>query len=177
MRAEMRAVVGLIAAFTLFTAASARADMFVTPFVGATFGGDAPAPEPMYGIALGGMLGGLFGVEGEFAYTPNFFATTGSGTSSHVMTLTGNLLVGAPVGAFRPYATAGVGLIRQQVNLGIPGLLSNLSSNDFGLDAGGGTRVLFTDHLGVRADIRYFKVRTSGGLGFWRGYGGVSLEW
>ncbi len=157
-------------------AAPVRADTFVTPFLGATFGGDAPVSEPSWGVAVGGMGGGVIGVEGEFGYTPDFFGTGGNVTSSHVVTLMGNLMVGAPVGAVRPYVTAGVGLIRQHTEVNAAGLLTNITSSDFGFDAGGGARFMLSRHVGIRGDVRYFKVRKSGGLGFWRGYGGLSLS-
>ena len=153
----------------------ASADTFVTGFVGATFAGDAPSTQPTYGVAVGGM-GSLFGVEGEFAYTPNFFNQGTLVTSSHVMTLMANVLLGVPLGPIHPYATGGVGMIRQQRDLSVPGLLSNISSNDFGFNLGGGARFALTSHVGFRGDVRYFKVQKSGGLGFWRGYGGLTLS-
>jgi opacity protein-like surface antigen len=167
----------LVGALGLLAPSPARADAFVTPFIGATFGADAPASEPTYGFALGGMLGGVFGIEGEFGYTPNFFASTGDTSDSHVLTLMGNVLVGLPIGGFRPYLTAGAGLIRQHNEFTVQDILTDISSNDFGINAGGGARFMFTDHVGVRADLRYFMVRKSGGLDFWRGYGGLNLAW
>ncbi len=155
---------------------AASADTFVTPFVGATFGGDAPSSEPAYGLAVGGMAFGIFGLEGEFGYMPNFFNQGTLVTSSHVMTLMANVLAGAPVGPIRPYATIGAGMIRQQRDLSVPGLLSNVSSSDFGFNAGGGARFILTNHVGFRGDVRYLKVQKSGGLGFWRAYGGLTLS-
>ena len=177
MLTKLITALAVVCAVALLAPSAARADAFVTPFVGATFGDHAPATEPTYGVALGGMAGGIFGVEGEFAYTPNFFGTGSHVTSSHVMTLMANLLVGAPVGAFRPYVTAGLGMIRQRRDVSVGGILSNLSSSDFGINAGAGARIMLSDHVGIRGDLRYFKVRKSGGLGFWRGYGGLNLSW
>jgi opacity protein-like surface antigen len=177
MRTKLTLALLLVGALALLAPSPARADAFVTPFIGATFGGDAPASEPTYGVALGGMAGGIFGIEGEFSYTPNFFASSGDHSDSHVLTLMANLLVGAPLGAFRPYVTAGAGLIRQHNEFTVSDILTDISSNDFGINAGGGARFMFGEHVGIRADLRYFKVRKSGGLGFWRGYGGLNLAW
>lgn len=177
MRTKLTLALMLVGALALATPRAARADAFFTPFIGATFGADAPATEPTYGFALGGMAGGIFGIEGEFAYTPNFFAAGSGVTSSHLMTLMGNILVGAPLGAFRPYVTAGLGMIRQGADLSASGVLTNLSSNDFGINGGAGARLMFSDHVGLRGDVRYFKVRKSGGLAFWRGYAGLNLSW
>ena len=109
-----RRIVGLLMVMGLagmLMPGPASADTFVTPFVGATFGGDAPSSQPAYGVALGGMAFGIFGVEGEFGYVPNFFNHGTLVTSSHVMTLMANVLVGAPAGPIRPYATVGAGMI------------------------------------------------------------------
>lgn len=177
MRTKLTLALLFVGALGLLAPSAAKADAFVTPFIGATFGGDAPVSEPTYGVAIGGMAGGIFGVEGEFGYTPNFFGHGNDVTSSHVTTLMGNLLVGAPLGPIRPYVTIGAGLIRQQSDLSVSGILTNITSNDFGINGGGGARFMLTDHVGVRGDVRYFKVRKSGGLGFWRGYGGLNLSW
>ncbi len=61
-----RRIVGLLMVMGLagmLMPGPASADTFVTPFVGATFGGDAPSSQPAYGVALGGMAFGIFGVE------------------------------------------------------------------------------------------------------------------
>ncbi|HVC19854.1 MAG TPA: outer membrane beta-barrel protein [Vicinamibacterales bacterium] len=173
MRRQAIGMVLLIGLAGWLVPSPARADTFVTPFVGATFAGDAPASEPVYGVGVGG--GGVVGLEGEFGYAPDFFSQSTGVTSSDVLTLMANLLVGAPRGPVRPYVTGGLGLIRQQRDLSASGLLSHISSDDFGFNVGGGARFMLTKHLAVRGDLRYFKVRKSGGLGFWRAYGGLAL--
>ncbi|MDE3154828.1 MAG: outer membrane beta-barrel protein [Acidobacteriota bacterium] len=174
MRTHAIRILIVAGALGLLAAGPARADTFVTPFLGATFGGNAPSSQPSWGVAIGG--GGLIGVEGEFGYTPDFFGSGGNVSASHVITLMGNLFVAAPAGPVRPYVTAGMGLIRQHTELSTAGLLTNITSDDFGIDAGGGARFMLTPHVAIRGDLRYFKVRKSGGLGFWRGYGGLALS-
>jgi opacity protein-like surface antigen len=99
----------------------------------------------------------------------------------------GNLSVGIPTGGqagagFRPYATIGFGVI--QTNVDDPGGLFDLQNNETGINIGGGAMVFFSDHIGVRGDIRYFRNLTDpeggngfdldlGGFDFWRGTAGV----
>jgi len=175
MRMRAIGLLMLIGLVGLLIPRPASADAFVTPFLGATFGGDTPSTQPTYGVAVGGMGGNIFGVEGEFGYTPNFFNHGTGVTSSHVMTLMANVLLGAPLGPIRPYVTVGAGMIRQQRDLSVSGLLSQISSSDFGINFGGGARFMLTSHLSLRGDVRYFKVEKSGGLGFWRGYAGLAI--
>jgi opacity protein-like surface antigen len=189
---------------------SASADWTLTPFIGGNFGGSADVNNNVagtsfsnkfehkldYGVSLAGMGAGVFGFEVDFGYSPNFFE---SGTASNnafdftndsnVTTLTGNLIVGAPIGGHggqvRPYAVGGVGLIR--TNLQDAGQFFDVSSkNDFGLDIGGGVMGFFSQNVGIRGDLRYFRSFTGSsdsatGLGlsnfhFWRGTVGVSFK-
>ena len=74
-----------------------------------------------YGASFGWMGHGAIGFEVDFGYSPNFFRISPDNGSfdlvgdSNVTTLMGNVLVGAPIGGVRPYASGGVGLIRSHV--------------------------------------------------------------
>src|SRR4029078_3573898 len=73
-----------------------------------------------WGASLGYMGGGCLGVEADFGYSPDFFGKTDVGGSS-VLTATGNLLLGVPIGGqtgvgFRPYALVGIGVVRSKVD-------------------------------------------------------------
>src|SRR6187549_2145069 len=98
----------------------ARAQTFITPFAGATFGADAPATKFSTGVALT-IMGKVAGFEAELGYTPDFFNKSDSvvliGTNN-VTSFMGNLLVGVGAGPVRPYGTVGVGLLRSSVNSG-----------------------------------------------------------
>ena len=92
--------------------------------MGVNFGGDSgkklsdafDAKRFTWGVSLTWMGGGVFGVEGDVGYSPDFFGKTDLGGSS-VLTATGNLLLGIPFGGqqgfgFRPYGLVGVGVVR-----------------------------------------------------------------
>jgi opacity protein-like surface antigen len=97
----------------------------------------------------------------------------------------GNILLGAPIGdKARIYATGGVGLLKFRVD--DTDDFFDVSRNDFGVNAGAGVFVYFSDNIGLRGDIRYFRdVREEddgefdvdfGGFDYWRGSIGVSFK-
>lgn len=163
-----------VLAFSILTLAlstsAARADGFIAPYFGAAFGGTVSDVDifdeghrPLtYGVAIGGMGGGIFGFEADIAFTPDFFGDSddeflGSNSVTSVM---GNVLIGAPIGGqtgpgVRPYFAAGVGLLRQRVEAFDE--FDEFSSSNFGYNLGGGIFVYFTDNFGIRGDYRYFR--------------------
>ena len=187
---------------------TASADWTVTPFVGWNAGGSADVSgtngtttaskfehKADYGVSVTGMGAGVIGGEIDFGYSPNFFATNTDNngfqftSSSNVTTLTGNLIVGVPVGGhgaqIRPYAVGGVGLIRTNVQ-DAAGLFDVNTKNDFGFDVGAGVMGFFTQNVGLRGDVRYFRgfrgtSDNTTGLGlsnfnYWRTSIGVSFK-
>jgi opacity protein-like surface antigen len=206
----------IIATTALCTAAlvaaprAASADWIVTPFVGWNFGAAADVNNAIagasfgnkfehkidYGVSLAQMGAGVIGWEVDFGYSPNFFETGTANNNdfqftsdSNVTTLTGNVIVGAPIGghggSIRPYAVGGVGLIRTKVQ-DISGFFDVNTKNDFGFDLGAGVMGYFSQNVGLRGDIRYFRSFNGSndnvtGLGlssfrFWRGTVGVSFK-
>jgi opacity protein-like surface antigen len=149
------------------SAGAARADGLFIPFIGANFGGDSgtelgtaiDASRFNWGASIGWMGAGVIGVEGDFGYSPDFFGKTDLGGSS-VLTATGNLLIGVPIGGqtgigFRPYVLAGLGVIRSEV--GVLGDVRRLDNNEAAWDFGGGAMFFLGTHVGVRTDLRYFR--------------------
>jgi len=72
-----------------------------------------------------------------------------------------NVIAGVPVGGthgpgIRPYVTAGLGLLRTQIDGGTIAQVSS-SNNMLGWNAGAGLMCYFTDHLGLRGDARYLR--------------------
>ena len=63
----------------------------------------------------------------------------------------------------------------------------SIDSNDFGINVGGGLMLFFSDHVGLRADARYFRDLQDadpdgefdldlGTLDYWRVVGGITLK-
>ena len=171
-------LIGLLAIFALAAApSSASADWYLTPFVGGNFGGNANFDGDNdledeverrvdLGASLGWMGNGIAGFELDFGWSPNFFQnTTGPGNfkfgDSNVTTLMGNLVLGVPIGGqtgggLRPYVIGGAGLLRS--NISGSTFFNDLTSNDFGVDVGGGLHGYFNDRVGLRGDLRYFRL-------------------
>jgi opacity protein-like surface antigen len=182
----------VLALALLLAPAAARADVFVTPFAGVTFAGPGSATGA-FGASVGFMSAGVFGAEAEVAYSPSFFDTSEFEfvDSDNVVTVMANLLLGVPAGGtegpgVRPYGTVGVGLLRTNVTSGTA-LFDDISNTDFGMNAGVGLMGFFNDHVGLRADVRYFRALTDpeednefdidfGDFDFWRGTVGVALR-
>lgn len=186
----------------------ASADWLLTPYVGVVFGGSANtfdindlSEEFKQRISFGGGLtwmgAGKLGFEVDYHLAPNFYQITGNdqdidllNLDSSVQTFMGNIVMGAPIGGtsgpgVRPYAVAGIGLMR--ATLSSPGdLFDNLSSNELGFNVGGGVHVFLSDNVGIRGDARYFRALQQGdddqndldleNFDFWRATLGVTLR-
>ncbi len=177
--------------------APARADWIFTPFVGGNFGGDAKNADfdfktnANYGASFGYMGAGVIGFEVDFGYSPNFFEDPNTNAfDANVTSLMANLIIGVPVGGqtgpgIRPYVSGGAGLLKTRVD-DVDNFF-DINENAFGINAGGGVMGFFSDHVGVRGDIRYFRafkdIETGdgvdlrlGGFDFWRGSVGVAFR-
>jgi opacity protein-like surface antigen len=135
---------------------TANAQGFVSPFIGYNFGGDAGCAQitncedkhANYGVSFGA-VGSIVGFEAELAYTNDFFGQSPN-QSSNVLTFMGNFMLAPKIGPVQPYGVAGVGLIRTSVST------SSSNQNQFGWDGGGGLMVFFSQHIGVRGEVRYY---------------------
>ena len=182
---------------------TASADWLFTPFLGATFGGSADVGgdgedfeneferKLNYGASLAWMGGGAVGFELDFGYSPNFFGVSDDGDDFNVVgdgnvtTAMVNLVLGAPLGGVRPYASGGVGLIKSKVD-DFEQFVGEIDSTDFGFNAGAGVMGFFTDNIGIRGDLRYFRSMRDtdpdgidfelGQFRFWRGTVGVTFK-
>ncbi len=141
--------------------ADARAQGYISPLIGFDFGGDSGCPaiddcedkNLNAGVAIGRM-GAIAGFEVEFAYAKDFFGEA-AGLDSSVLTLMGNVMINPDLDPFRPYVTAGLGLIRTDVELSPSGVVSSQNSH-VGWNLGGGLMIFFGDHVGIRGDLRFF---------------------
>ena len=192
-------VTGAIA--LVFAPMQARADGFVSPWVGSAFGsgngigiGNGVSPSEIkngqttFGVNVGGMGAGIIGGELDFGYSPSFFGDKTLFGNNTVIDVMGNVIVGIPVGGqhgagIRPYVTGGAGMLRTQIDGGTIGNVT-YSRTGFGWNAGGGVMGYFADHIGLRGDLRYLRAvketdfgfatsQNLGSLKFWRASIGV----
>jgi hypothetical protein len=177
------AAAAILAILILVPAAPARADVVLTPYVGSLFGGDLPDNKVSYGATASFMGGGIFGAEVGFNWTPEFVPATSTHGDVRQASLMGNLIVGIPIGSsdqaghVRPYITGGAGLFRATQKES--DFFDRIHSNDFAVNFGGGIMAFFSEHVGLRADVRYFRTLTDsnpnggvdfdlGDLNFWK---------
>lgn len=201
---QVRKLLMISALALLLVPATARAQgWFFTPFVGGNFGGSATFNDAAGDfeddvekrVDFGATIGfnpSVVGFEFDFGWSPNFFENTIGPANfefgdSNVTTFMGNLLISAPPGrGVRPYGSGGIGLIRSRVS-GVSDLFDDVTRNDLGINIGGGVNGQFTDNVGIRGDLRYFRSFENNsdntldiGLSdfdFWRGSVGVAFRW
>ena len=145
----------------------ARADSMLIPFFGVNFGGDSgkkfseafDTSQFNWGASLAFMGGGVFGVEGDFGFSPDFYGKTAEGGSS-AFTATGNLIIGVPLGGqkgfgVRPYGLVGAGVLTSSSDFGTG--FTDIDETSMTWSAGGGVLVFFGTRAGLRFDARYFR--------------------
>jgi len=167
-------------------AAPARADGFISPFLGFNFGGDTSNCVSItsceekrlnLGVSLGTVRGAL-GFEEEIGYAPQFFGKTPGGDNA-MLTLMSNLMVVIPAGPIQPYGVIGIGLMRSHAQFSATSLA--LDNNSLGWDIGGGLNIFFGHSVGIRGDVRHLRTLQDVTLGvfgndhvdFWRASAGL----
>lgn len=181
----------LTTVLTILAAPStARAEGFVSPWLGVNFGSDPAEGRASFGVTGGYMGAGIIGGEFDFGYSPSFFGNENDFGNNNVLTAMANVIIGIPIGGtsgagVRPYVTGGIGLIRTSID----GLLNDdaIANNDFGFNLGAGVMGFFNSHVGMRGDVRYFRNLQDnsdpndfdvdlGGFHFWRASIGVVIK-
>jgi outer membrane protein with beta-barrel domain len=175
----------------------------LSPFLGIKFAGKAtPAfadleqgatnTKMTLGVSVAILTDNIFGIEGELGHTPRFFEQSGASdliAHSNVTTLMGNVILAVPrritKDSLRPYAVAGVGLIRTSIK-DLSDLLP-VRENLVGLSLGGGAIGRLTNRTSIRIDVRHIRnikehnpetgpgLAPLTGLSFWRATVGVAL--
>ena len=159
----MKPIIVLTTLLFVSAAHMAAAQGFVSPFVDTTLSSPSAtggSSKPGFGIALGN-VGKIIGAETEIGYQPEVLDNTANALQkSRVITFSGNTLIGPTIGRVKAYGAVGVGDLYLNVttlsSLVIPNPAS-ISTNYFTVDVGGGVMGFFTTHMGVRADLRYFR--------------------
>lgn len=201
-------IAGLVILGGAAAPAPAAADWLFTPFIGTSFGGSADFDDGLpggdeferqftYGASLGWMGAGILGFEFDFGYAPNYFESLAGlddeftfADDSNVTTLMANVKLGVPIGGqtgggIRPYAVAGLGLIRTHAE-SVENFFET-DSNDWGINVGAGVIGFFSDNIGIRGDVRYFRSFVGGDddefpdfeladFDFWRASVGVTFR-
>jgi hypothetical protein len=186
-------VVCALAAALLAIPASAKADTFLTPYVGWSFAAKSGDVEPgnqfVYGADVMWLGTSGLGFEVDFAYHPKFFSADDDETlfdldsDGNVLTLMGNVVFGYQGGGIQPYVTGGLGLMRTDVS-SAGDFFDEVTDSAFGLNLGGGLR-FGGPKVGVRGDLRFFRQLSDvdfgdvdidlGNFQYWRGTVGVSI--
>lgn len=151
----------------MLAAVPVRADVLFIPFFGVNFGGDSgkefsealDTSQFNWGASLAFMGAGIFGMEADIGFSPDFYGKTDAG-GSDAITATGNLIVGIPFGGqkgfgLRPYGIVGAGLLRSKSDFGTG--VAEIDENNLTWSAGGGVLLFFGTRAGVRFDVRYFR--------------------
>jgi opacity protein-like surface antigen len=162
MKRAIKSLILVAAAAVVLAPAQARADGWVTPWIGSAFGSSIDNGRGTFGVSAGGMGAGIIGGEVDFGYNPSFFGTQNDFGNNSVLNFMGNLIVGVPIGGthgmgLRPYVVGGVGLIRTQIDGNSNLFRPAASDNMFGWDAGAGVMGFFNDHIGLRGEVRYLR--------------------
>ncbi len=179
-----------IAAIILLAPSVARADVWITPYIGSSlsidFAGYDPGRAWHYGGALTFLGGSGFGVEVDVAYAPRFFEPGNDNVfnfdgDGNLTTLMANLVWAVPTPGVRPYVSAGAGLMRSRLEAPLD--LFEYTDSGFGVNAGAGVRV-GGPRMAVRGDVRYFRQLNDispfsainlGQFSYWRGTVGLSI--
>ena len=181
-------IAALVLTLAVLIPATARADGFLSPYIGVNFGGDTTTKSTTVGGALG-FIGTNAGVEVDLGYTPEFYGDDTLDVDGKVVTLMGNVLLGGRHKGFSPYVAFGAGLIRTNISAVTVGDVFDTEAvkNSIGGNLGGGF-FAGSRHVTVRGDVRYFRAFsyesglsdldiTSDKLSFWRGTVGLGLIW
>jgi len=170
---------------------AARADGYVTPWIGAGGASSGNSTRASFGVTSGYMGAGVFGFEGDFAYAPEFFGAPEIFGSNNALTGMGNFILGIPFGGthgagVRPFVSGGLGIIRTHIEGSDLIELSRTNTSPL-YNVGTGIMGFFNDHVGVRGDVRYLQLfedtergsgidLQSGRVRFWRVSAGMTFR-
>jgi hypothetical protein len=195
-------VLPFLVAFLVAAPATAYAEWMVSPFIGIKFAGatdslvdleqGASNTKMTLGVSVAILSDDILGLEAELGHSPRFFEQENQSdliARSNVTTLMGNIILAVPrritQDSLRPYAVAGVGLIRASID-DLNDLLP-VRENLLGLTLGGGAIGRLTNRTSIRIDLRHIRnikqndPSTTPGfaplheLSFWRATVGVAL--
>jgi hypothetical protein len=181
-------------------ATKASADWLIIPFVGTSLAGETTflvleegaGSRLTLGASVALIGSGMLGIEADVAHTPRFFEgddPLGLLLSSRVTTVSGNLLLAAPLSltreSLRPYLVGGLGLLQARASDAFS--LFPLEEDRLALTVGGGAIGFVSDVTGLRFDVRHIKVVSGADgrlaregvsrLSFWRATAGIVIRY
>jgi hypothetical protein len=180
---------GLLAVVFLLSAGLAAADIFLTPFIGTTFGGSAKddfgdSSHLVYGGTMTFKGDGLLGFEIDGQFSPDFFGEIGD---SSVSSLMGALVLGggSADSGLQFFVAGGGGLLKTRIEDRDD--FFDINRSAFGITAGGSVIAMLSDSLGAKGDVRYFRGITDPedddevdldltGFSFWRASVGLAIK-
>ena len=175
----------MLAALLVAAPVGAQPALYVgmfTPHIGASAGGDIRERGVTPGVSLAVLDNNGIGAEVDLGHSRRVDADrfTGSAITSLMVNFQG-MWMRLPV---RPFVVVGAGLLR--VRAETPEGIVFASRTDLGFNAGAGALYSFSDFVGVRGDVRYFRyfqrhddlpLLDNGFFDFWRTSVGVTLSW
>tara|TARA_B100001123_G_scaffold312889_1_gene349970 strand:+ start:698 stop:1303 length:606 start_codon:yes stop_codon:yes gene_type:complete len=146
-------VKGVIIASILFVATpvTVSADGIVTLFAGRSFEGKLSERVATYGVSLANMAGGIFGFEVDGSQTARSETDSLFDTQTKVTAVNGNVILGIPIGAVRPYVVGGLGWFRMDN----ASQLQTVRHDGLGTAMGVGVMGFLSNQFGARVDLRY----------------------
>ena len=158
----MRLILISVTLLTFSAAQKAEAQGFIiNPFFTTTLTSPSGGghTKPGVGVAVGTNRK-ILSLETEIAYHPQIIDTALDGSKSKVLTFSGDLIIGPTIGHVKGYGAVGAGDLHLNFKAASPLAatdLDSLASNYFTINFGGGAIGFVTDHLGIRADLRYLR--------------------
>ena len=144
---------GVIAATIMCVAmpVTVSADGIVTLFAGRSFEGQLSERVATYGVSLANMAGGVFGFEVDGSQTDRSKTDTLFDTRTKLTAVNGNVILGIPIGAVRPYVVGGLGWFRMDN----ASELQTVRHDGLGTTVGVGVMGFLSNRFGARVDLRY----------------------
>ncbi len=194
--------VPVVLALLVLTPSRASADWLITPFIGTIFSGETtllsldPAAvrekKLTFGISGALLTDSFVGLEASVEHTPGFFSSSnpsGLNQTSRVTTVTGNVIIAAPLSitreSLRPYVIGGLGLMQARADDAVA--IFPIETDFLVVTVGGGAIGMLTPRSGVRFEIRHFKAASGADgplareglsrLSFWQASVGLTLRY
>ncbi len=141
----------IVSIMCVITPVTVSADGIVTLFAGRSFEGQLSERVATYGVSLANMAGGIFGFEVDGSQTDRSKTDSLFDTRTKLTAVNGNVILGIPIGAVRPYVVGGLGWFRMDN----ASELQTVRHDGLGTTVGLGVMGFLSNRFGARVDLRY----------------------